>query len=180
VADETSDSESQTRAHAPPDGTDERSVDQPTSSTYFDVDTTLDRRSRKGRGFRTTTFSEEFGYETLLQQQEVIGECFALATITGEPTDIATLVATSDPDTLYFDQAMKKNDAAAFLEAAHKDFQNLLDRGVFEIIQLTLSQMTCDLFSSVWAMKRKRRVRTREVYKYKARLNLDGSQMQPG
>jgi hypothetical protein len=36
------------------------------------------------------------------------------------------------------------------------------------------------LFSAVWSMKRKRRVTTREVYKHKARLNLDGSQMQPG
>jgi hypothetical protein len=33
------------------------------------------------------------------------------------------------------------------------------------------------VFSTVWAMKRKRRVMTQEVYKYKARLNLDGSQM---
>jgi hypothetical protein len=36
VVDETS--ESQTKGHAATEGTDERSVGQPTSSTYFDVD----------------------------------------------------------------------------------------------------------------------------------------------
>jgi hypothetical protein len=33
---------------------------------------------------------------------------------------------------------------------------------------------------SVWAMKRKRRIATREVYKWKARLNVDGSKQEEG
>ena len=33
---------------------------------------------------------------------------------------------------------------------------------------------------AVWAMKRKRQVQTRDIYKYKAWLNIDGSKMRPG
>ena len=33
---------------------------------------------------------------------------------------------------------------------------------------------------SVWAMRRKRRIDTREVYKWKARLNVDGSKQVAG
>jgi hypothetical protein len=49
----------------------------------------------------------------------VIGECFALATIIGEPTDMTTMVTTSDPDTMYFHQAMQQEDSKQFLMAAH-------------------------------------------------------------
>jgi hypothetical protein len=36
------------------------------------------------------------------------------------------------------------------------------------------------ILPSVWAMKRKRRISTREVYKWKAQLNIDGSKQQAG
>ena len=36
------------------------------------------------------------------------------------------------------------------------------------------------ILPSVWAMKRKRKIATREVYKWKARLNVDGSKQQHG
>jgi hypothetical protein len=75
-----------------------------------------------------------------------------------------------------------------FLEAAHREFQDLFHRefqdlfqhGVLEIVPVFLVPERMKVFSAVRSMRRKCRVRTREVYKYKARLNLDGSQMQPG
>jgi hypothetical protein len=75
---------------------------------------------------------------------------------------------------------MQQNDALEFMNAARKEFQSLLDREVIEIIPAYLVPTGMRLFSPVWSMKRKRRVKTREVCKHKARLNLDGSQMQPG
>ena len=33
------------------------------------------------------------------------------------------------------------------------------------------------ILPAVWQMRRKRRINTREVYKWKARLNIDGSRM---
>jgi hypothetical protein len=44
-----------------------------------------------------------------------------------------SIIAASDPDTMYFHQAMKQDDATEFLKAAHKEFQSLLDREVIEI-----------------------------------------------
>ena len=36
------------------------------------------------------------------------------------------------------------------------------------------------MLDSIWAMKRKRDIRTREVYKHKARLNIHGGQQEYG
>ena len=35
----------------------------------------------------------------------------------------------SNPDTIYFHQAMKENDATQFLKAAHKEFEDFLSKG---------------------------------------------------
>jgi hypothetical protein len=106
-----------------------------------------------------------------------MGEVYSCSTLVGASD---SHIAASDPDTMYFHQAMQQNDAVEFLNAAHKEFQSLLDREVIEIIPANLVPTGMRLFSAVWSMKRKRQVKTREVYKHKARLNLDGSQMQPG
>jgi hypothetical protein len=37
-----------------------------------------------------------------------------------------------------------------------------------------------DILPAVWAFKRKRRIDTREVYKYKARLNIHGGMQKHG
>jgi hypothetical protein len=176
---------SATEDTAPDTSTNRRSVCrdqsyQSSPSKYFDVDTTLERQSRKGRGTRSVKFHEEFGYETLLTELAVPGEVLAYAAMVVEPTEISAMGATADPDTMYFHQAMRQPDADDFLAAAHKEFQNLLDRNIVEIIPAHLVPTGMKIFSAVWAMKRKRRLRAREVYKYKARLNLDGSQMLPG
>ena len=34
-----------------------------------------------------------------------------------------------DPDTMYFHQAMKENDARQFLKEAHKEFEDFLSKG---------------------------------------------------
>jgi hypothetical protein len=106
------------------------------------------------------------------QEPATIGEIYAYSTVIG---DSNAITASSDPDTMYFHQAMKQEDAAEFLKTAHMEFENLLDRDVIEIIPAYLVPKGMRTFSAVWAMKRKGRVRTGEVYKYKARLNLDGS-----
>jgi hypothetical protein len=56
-----------------------RSQRQHTPSQYFVVDTTLQRQSRIGRGTRPARFEEEFGYETLVSEQEpyVMGEIYS-------------------------------------------------------------------------------------------------------
>jgi hypothetical protein len=140
------------------------------------VDPSLERRSRKGRG---TKFHEEFGYETIVTESTpeprsslVVGEIFSVATVSSELPRITSMGAMSDPDTMYFHQAMKQTDAAHFLAAVEKEFETLLARNIIEIVPAFLVPEEMRVFSAVWSMKRKRKVRTRERYKY--------SKAQPG
>ena len=49
-------------------------------------------------------------------------------------TEIFSKLSVSDPDTMYFHQAMKENDAIKFLKSAHKIISDLLSKGIFELI----------------------------------------------
>jgi len=81
---------------------------------------------------------------------------------------------------MYFHQAMQEPDAPEFLEATQEEFGKHLKDGTFEIIPRSEVPEGFKLFPAVWAMKRKRKVRTREIYKRKARLNFDGSKQKKG
>jgi hypothetical protein len=135
---------------------------------------------RKGRGTRSTKFHEEFGYETLINESVAMGEILALSTLVDESNTFSVLSATSDSDSMHFHQAMRQKDAGEFLTAARLEFQTLLDRNIVELLPAYKVPRGMRVFSTVWAMRRKRRVKTQEIYKYKARLNLDGSQMKLG
>ena len=39
--------------------------------------------------------------------------------------------AVSDPYTMYFHQTIKEDDSAQFLELAHKDFADFMNKGIF-------------------------------------------------
>jgi hypothetical protein len=81
---------------------------------------------------------------------------------------------------MYFHQAMRQPDSQDFLEAVKKEFNDLLVNGIFHFVPKKSVPEGATLFPAVWAMKRKSRVKTREIYKWKARLNLDGSKMVQG
>jgi len=85
------------------------------------------------------------------------------------------MAASSDPDAMHFHQAMREPDAPQFLDAAQEEFQKHMDDRTLKIIPLSDVPEGFRLFPAAWAMKRKQKVRTREVYKHKARLNFDGS-----
>eukprot|EP00957_Ditylum_brightwellii_P071835 5460241-Ditylum_brightwellii.AAC.1 len=70
--------------------------------------------------------------------------------------------AKHDPDTKYFQQAMKQLDAPQFVEAKTKDTNEVL-KGI-------------KILDAVWAMKCKRDIKTRKISKYKARLNVHSGQ----
>jgi hypothetical protein len=62
---------------------------QATPYPCFEVDTTLEHRSRIGRGTRPSRFGEEFGYETLVSEQEphVMWVIYSYTTIVGASFD---------------------------------------------------------------------------------------------
>jgi hypothetical protein len=88
--------------------------------------------------------------------------------------------ASTDPDTMYHHQAMKQPDKEKFQEAMRKECEAHYKEGNYKLIQRSELPEGATLLSSVWQMKRKRKPSTGEISKYKARMNVDGSQMIKG
>jgi hypothetical protein len=81
---------------------------------------------------------------------------------------------------MYFHEAMQEGDKAEFLKAMKKEWEDQMDNGNFTIIHRSEVPEGAKVLPAVWQMKRKRDIKTRQVKKYKARLNLDGSRMEAG
>ena len=88
--------------------------------------------------------------------------------------------ATSDPDTMYMHEAMEQPDKAEFRKAMRKEWDDQINNGNFSIVHRSSVPEGALILPAVWQMKRKRDIKTRQVKKYKARLNIDGSRMQHG
>ena len=88
------------------------------------------------------------------------------------------LKATSDPDTMYYHQAMKEPDAEQFKAAMTKEVDAHTAKKHWEIVRREQVPSGIKVLPSVWAMKRKQRIDTREIYKWKARLNIGGHMME--
>jgi len=85
-----------------------------------------------------------------------------------------------DPDTMYLWEARKEADYPQFLEAMQKEIDDHTKREHWKLCQRSQVPPGATVLPSVWSMKRKRRISTREVYKWKARLTVDGSKQQYG
>lgn len=94
--------------------------------------------------------------------------------------EIVAYAASKDPDTMYLHQAMQEPDKEKFLEAMHKEVQGQINNGNFTLVHIKDVPTNASILPAVWAMKRKRRIETGEVYKWKARLNIDGSKQTKG
>lgn len=95
-------------------------------------------------------------------------------------SSIMAFKASSDPDTMYLHQAQKQKDWPEFQRAMQQEMDGQLEDGnysIFPRIQVPKGQI---VLAAVWAMKRKRDLRTVEIKKWKARLNIDGSKMFKG
>ena len=95
-----------------------------------------------------------------------------------EMTDPIAFLAKSDPDTMYFDQAMHQPDRKQFIQAIIKEINDHIDRKHWELIPRSQVPDGTPVLDSVWSMKCKRDIKTQQVYKHKARLNVHGGQQE--
>ena len=95
-----------------------------------------------------------------------------------EPKEVFALAASKDPDTMYYHEAMREPDREQFKEAMKKEVEAHTQNQVWELIKKSTVPKDHKIMPSVWAMKRKRRIASREIYKWKARLNIDGSKQE--
>ena len=87
---------------------------------------------------------------------------------------------TTEPDILYWDQAMKAPDQDKFIEAVRTELDAHEKMGNYEPMTLNEVPAGTRLLDMVWSMRRKRKIKTQEVYKWKARLNVHRGQQVHG
>jgi len=95
-----------------------------------------------------------------------------------EMTDPFAFLASSSPDTMYYDQAIRQPDREEFIKAIVKEVNDHIERKHWELIPRSQVPKSEPILDSVWSMKRKRDIKTQQVYKYKARLNVHGGQQE--
>ena len=130
------------------------------------------------------TATEE-GKEAPDEQAPAAGEIFSFSTLfplndEDDVDPIHAYAASVDPDTLYHHEAMREPDAPQFRDAMVKEFKDQWDNGNFELKLRTDIPEGARILPAVWSMKRKRKILTGEVYRHKARMNLDGSKQIEG
>jgi Reverse transcriptase (RNA-dependent DNA polymerase) len=88
--------------------------------------------------------------------------------------------ASSDPDVLYMHEALQQPDREEFLVAMKKEINAQITNGNRETIERRHVPEGTSMLPAVWAMRRKQRIADGQVYKWKARLNVDGGKQIKG
>ena len=112
----------------------------------------------------------------------------ALATARSETQQFLCLAASKrqgskqggDPDTLSFRDAMQQPDRDRFITAMDEEIKTQEERKHWVLWRKKDVPKGHPICRGVWSMRRKRRILTGEVYKYKSRLTFDGSQQIEG
>jgi hypothetical protein len=94
--------------------------------------------------------------------------------------DPIAFLAKSDLDTLYYHQAMKAANAKEFRQAMQGEVDDHCNNDHWVIRQQNQVPEGVKVLDSVWAMRQKRRIKTKEIYKWKAQLNIHGGQQEYG
>jgi Reverse transcriptase (RNA-dependent DNA polymerase)/GAG-pre-integrase domain len=110
-------------------------------------------------------------YEAIKEWADIEGQ---------EQHPMLAYAASADPDTMYYHEAMREPDRPEFIKAMEKEVKSHTENGVWELVPRSSVPPGTKILPAVWAMKRKRRIATREIYKWKARLNIDGSKQEEG
>ena len=142
-------------------------------------------RTRSGRVIHNTPRYEQsasqrnqglVAWEVLLDQddREDVPTSESQYTIQKAMENPMAFAAMDNPDILYWDQAMRAHDRDIFIEAVWIELDGHKKMGNYEPIPLNKVPKGTKLLDMVWPMRRKRRIKTQEVYKWKARLNMHG------
>ena len=94
--------------------------------------------------------------------------------------DPIAFAASSDPDIMYLHEAMKQPDRKQFVQVMIDEVTTHTTRGHWKILPISQVPEGTKILPAVWAMRCKRKILTREVYKWKARLNVHGGKQTHG
>ncbi|KAL7575399.1 hypothetical protein ACA910_007307 [Epithemia clementina (nom. ined.)] len=94
--------------------------------------------------------------------------------------DPLAFAVSSDPDVMYLHEALRAPDRRQFLEAMDVEINGHIKGKHWIVVPRTEVPKGTRILDAVWSMRRKRRLDTREIYKWKARLNVHGGQQEHG
>lgn len=121
---------------------------------------------------------------TLLHSfRTVVMRSMHATTLASDHSDIhpfAFAASLADDDTMYLHQARRQPDWLHFSKAMIDELLAHTNREHWTIVSRNSVPDGHKIMRSVWSMKRKRKVATGEIYKWKARLCVDGSSQQHG
>lgn len=81
---------------------------------------------------------------------------------------------------MYLHKALAQPDKPEFLRAMKKEIDSQTKNGNWKIVLRTQVPSGMKVLPAVWAMRRKRRISDGSIYKWKARLNVDGGKQERG
>jgi hypothetical protein len=111
-------------------------------------------------------------YETLYEPN--------MSTEIEDQDPLLVFAASADPDTMYLHEAMKQPDKPQFKQAMKEEVESFDANNNWKLLHRSKVPQGATVLPVVWQMKRKRKIATRKVYKWKAHLNLDGSKQIKG
>ncbi|KAI2496817.1 hypothetical protein MHU86_17696 [Fragilaria crotonensis] len=94
--------------------------------------------------------------------------------------DPIAFAASSDPDIMYLHEALKQPDRKHFIQAMVDEVTTHTERGHWKLIPISEVPSGTKILPAVWAIRQKRKILSREVYKWKARLNIHGGKQTYG
>jgi Reverse transcriptase (RNA-dependent DNA polymerase) len=129
--------------------------------------------TRSGRVVRTPSrYSDYVAYE-----RTVVQDCLESST---EYLDPMAYASSADPDVMHLHEAMKQPDKKEFINAMKQEIQAHTDSNNWKLVKRSTVPKEHSVLPAIWAMRRKRRIDTQEIYKWKARINVHGGRQVKG
>lgn len=124
----------------------------------------------------TNTIIDKAYYDDALHQDE-----YDIQLKMNDP--LAFLASTQhqgDKDIMYYHQATREPDSEQFQATMLKEFKDHCTRKHWKLTKVKNISAGTKVLDAIWAMKCKRDIKTGEIYKWKARLNMHGGQQEKG
>ena len=145
--------------------------------------TTAAGRTRSGRAVRKPQRLIIVKQATSEQNETIVDKLHALDYVEQQRMNdpVAYLSkALNIKDTMYYHEAVKQPDARNFIQAIITEMNQHIANKHWSLINECDVPQGTKIIPAVWSMKRKRDISTREITKYKARLNVHGGKQEYG
>ena len=103
---------------------------------------------------------------TSVSEGEIQGELFCFSALFPDPQDeihedpLQAFKATTNPDIMYYHEAMREEDRKEFILAMEKEMDQNFSDNNFEVVPRSSIPNDATVLPSVWQLRRKRHIKT--------------------